>query len=163
MNILDLFFLICIIPAIIEGLKEGFIRQVIGIISLIAGVWASYKFSTMTGAWVATWLDASGNIINIVSFALVFLVVLVILGALGRLLEGIIKFGMLGWANRLLGLIFSLLKCALILGLVVMLFNQFNSTYHWVSDETLAASKGYAPIRDLANSVFPYIKNLFVK
>lgn len=163
MNILDLFFLICLVPAIIEGLNEGFIRQVIGIISLIVGVWASYRFSTMVGTWVGTWLDASGNIINIVSFVLVFLVVLIILGALGRLLEGIIKFGMLGWVNRLLGLFFSLLKCALILGLVVMLFNQFNSSYHWVSDETLAASKGYAPIRDLANSVFPYIKNLFTK
>ena len=163
MNILDLFFLICLVPAIIEGLKEGFIRQVIGIISLIAGVWASYRFSTMMGAWVSTWLDASGSVVNIVSFVLVFLVVLVILGALGRLLEGIITFGMLGWVNRLLGLLFSLVKCALILGLVVMLFNHFNSCYHWVSDETLAASKGYAPIRDMANAVFPYIKNLFIK
>ena len=67
---------------------------------------------------------------------------------------------MLGWLNKLLGVIFALLKCALIVGLVIMAFNSINGTFHLISDETLSNSLLYGPIRDTANNVFPYLKGL---
>ncbi len=47
MNILDIIILTCFVAAIVQGLRKGFVAQVIAIISIIVGVWLSFRFSTM--------------------------------------------------------------------------------------------------------------------
>ena len=71
MNILDIIILICLIPAAIHGLRKGFISQVISIISLVLGVWASARFAEITSKWIAQYITASEQILRIVSFALI--------------------------------------------------------------------------------------------
>lgn len=160
MNILDIIILICLIPAIIQGLRKGFISQAISIISLLAGVWASARFANIVGDWLAQYITASEQVLKIVSFALILIVVFIILGLIGKLLEGIFKLVMLGWLNRLLGMVFSLLKWMLVLGLLVMAFNSLNTTFEIVRPEVLADSVLYPIIKDFADNVFPYLQSL---
>ena len=160
MNILDIIILICLIPAIIQGLRKGFISQAISIISLLAGVWASARFANIVGDWIAQYITASEQVLKIVSFALILIVVFIILGLIGKLLEGIFKLVMLGWLNRLLGMVFSLLKWMLVLGLLVMAFNSLNTTFEIVRPEVLADSVLYPIIKDFADNVFPYLQSL---
>lgn len=160
MNILDIILLICIVPALVQGFRKGFISQVIAIISLIAGVWLSARFSTAVSAWIAQYIQGSEQIMNIVSFTLIFLVVIAALAAVGKLLEGAIKLVMLGWLNRLLGVIFSFLKATLIIGLIIMAFCSLNNTFNLVSEDVLNQSVLFPPLRDAAYTVFPYLKDL---
>ena len=160
MNILDIIILICLIPAIIQGLRKGFISQAISIISLLAGVWASARFANIVGDWIAQYITASEQVLKIVSFSLILIVVFIILGLIGQLLEGIFKLVMLGWLNRLLGMVFSLLKWMLVLGLLVMAFNSLNTTFEIVRPEVLADSVLYPIIKDFADNVFPYLQSL---
>ena len=160
MNILDAIILICFIPALVQGIRKGFIAQVIAIVSIVAGIWLSFKFANLIASWLGNYIQASGNILQIVAFALILILVILGLTAVGKLLEATIKIVMLGWLNKLLGVIFALLKCALIVGLVIMAFNSINGTFHLISEETLSNSLLYGPIRDTANSVFPYLKGL---
>ena len=67
---------------------------------------------------------------------------------------------MLGWLNRLLGAVFSVAKYALVLGLLVVLFNSINSRFAWVQEEKLAESKMYALIKEEAYAIFPYFEGL---
>lgn len=164
MNILDIIILICFIPAIISGLRKGLVAQVVAIISIILGVWLSFKFSTLLSGWLAQWLDGlSSSVLNIVAFVIILLVVIFALFALGKIIEASIRIIMLGWLNRLLGLVFSLLKCALVIGLAIILFNSLNSTFHIVSDQALSKSVLYPPFKDAAYSIFPYLKDLLFK
>lgn len=160
MNILDIIILLCLVPAIVQGIRKGFISQAISIISIIAGVWASAKFASIVAEWVAQYITASEQVIKIVSFALVLVAVFIVLGLLGKALEGILKLVMLGWLNRLLGVVFSLAKCVLILGLVVLAFNSLNATFGLVKPSVMSDSVLYPVIKDLADAVFPYLKNL---
>lgn len=160
MNILDIIILICFIPALIQGLRKGFIAQVIAIISLILGIFLSFQFSEAVSGWLAQYIEGSGEVLQLVAFALILICVIAGLAALGKLLEGMLKIVMLGWVNKLLGVLFSFLKCALVLGLVIMAFNSLNGTFHFVSEETLAESSLYPPLKDLAYKVFPYLKEL---
>ena len=155
MNILDAIILICFIPAIIQGIRKGFIAQVIAIVSIVAGIWLSFKFSNLIASWLCNYIQASGNVLHIVAFALILILVILGLAAIGKLIEATIKIVMLGWLNKLLGVVFALL-----VGLVIMAFHSINSTFHLVSEETLSGSMLYGPIRDAANSVFPYLKGL---
>lgn len=160
MNILDIILLLCLVWAVVQGLRKGFITQVIAIISIVFGVWASARFTNVVCAWLAQWISGSEQVLKVVAFTLILVVVFLVLAALGKALEGIIRLVMLGWLNKLLGVVFSLLKCLLILGLITLAFNSLNSTIQLVKPEYLADSVLYGPIRDLANSVFPYVKEM---
>lgn len=160
MNILDIILLICIVPALVQGFRKGFISQVIAIISLIAGVWLSARFSTAVSAWIAQYIQGSEQILNIVAFTLIFFVVIAALAAIGKILEGTIKLVMLGWLNRLLGVIFSFLKATLIIGLIIMAFCSLNNTFNLVSEDVLNQSVLFPPLKDAAYTVFPYLKDL---
>ena len=160
MNILDAIILICFIPAIIQGFRKGFIAQVIAIVAIIAGIWMSFKFSKLVSGWIGQYIEASGQVLQIVAFALILVLVILALGALAKLLEATVKIVMLGWLNKLLGVIFSLLKCILIVGLIILVFNSVNAQFHLVKEETLLESRLYHPIKNTANSVFPYLKEL---
>lgn len=160
MNILDIILLICLIAAAVQGLRKGFIAQAIAIASIILGVWSSARFATIVSSWIGRYITASEQVLKIVAFALILVVVFLILAALGKSLEAVIKLVMLGWVNKLLGVVFSLLKCFLILGLAIMAFHSLNSTFHFVKPEYLAESVLYGPVKSLADSVFPYIKDM---
>ena len=120
MNILDIILLLCFIPAVISGLRKGFIAQVVAIISLVLGIWLSVRFASAAGAWLGQWIEASQQLLNVISFAVIFIVVVFALAALGKLTEKTIKIIMLGWLNKLLGVVFSMLKCMLILGFLFL-------------------------------------------
>lgn len=160
MNILDIILLICFIPAVVQGLRKGFIAQAISIISIILGVWASARFANLVSTWIGQYITASEQVLKVVAFALILIVVFLILAAVGKALEGVFKLVMLGWLNKLLGLLFALLKTALIVGLVILAFDSLNGTFHLVKEPVLDGSVLYPPLHRLANEVFPYIKDL---
>ena len=160
MNIIDVIILICLVPAVFQGYRKGFISQAISIVSLVVGIWASARFADMVTAWIAQYITASEPVLKLVAFALILILVFLALGLIGRLVESILNFAFLGWVNRLLGIVFSLLKTLLIIGLVIILFNSLNSNIGLVKPETLADSALYQPIKNLADVVFPFIKNL---
>ncbi len=160
MNILDIILLICFIPALVQGIRKGFIAQAISIISIIVGIWASARFADVVAAWVAQYITASEQVMKVVAFALILIVVFFLLGLLGKALEGIFNFVLLGWLNKLLGVVFALLKTALIVGLVIMAFSSLNDTFHLVKEEVLNESVLYPPLKKVAFDVFPYIKDM---
>lgn len=163
MNILDIILLVCFIPAIISGLRKGFIAQVVAIISIVLGVWLSVKFATFVGNWISQWIEASPQLINIISFAIIFIAVAVLLFTIGKLIEATIKIIMLGWLNKLLGVLFSMLKCILIIGFLIIVFEAINGTFGLVPESYLSDSLLYTPFRDIADSVFPLFKELLSK
>ncbi len=160
MNILDIIILICLIPSIIQGVRKGFISQVVSIISLVAGVWASAKFADMVGTWLGQYLTASEQILKIVAFALILILVFIVLGIIGKLLEGIFNLIMLGWLNKLLGVVFAMVKCLLIIGVVIVAFNSLNTSFNLVNPDVLSDSVLYPIIKDCADKVFPYLQSL---
>lgn len=160
MNILDIILLICFIPAVVQGLRKGFISQAISIVSLIVGIWLSARFASAVSVWIGQWITASGQVLEIVAFALILILVFLGLGAIGKLIEATIKLVMLGWLNRLLGVVFAVLKTMLIVGLVIMAFNSLNVTFGFVKEEVLNQSMLYPPLKNLANDVFPYLRDM---
>ena len=161
MNILDIALLVCLIPALIQGLRKGFIAQVVAIISLVLGGWLAYHFSSVATGWLEQWLDISGPALGILSFILIFVVVITVLFLLGKVLEASVKIILLGWLNKLLGLVFALFKYALVIGLLIILFDSINGKFDFVSESYLDSSFMYSGLRSVSYAVFPYLKSLF--
>ena len=160
MNILDIILLICFVPAVFQGIRKGFIAQAISIISIIVGIWASARFADIATTWIAQYITASEQVLKVVAFALILVVVFLVLAALGKMLEGVLRLVMLGWLNKLLGVIFALIKTGLIVGLVIMAFSSLNETFHFVKEAVLNESVLYPPLKKLAFDVFPYLRDM---
>ena len=160
MNILDIILLICFVPALIQGIRKGFIAQAISIISIIVGIWASARFADIVAAWVSQYITASEQVMKVVAFAIILVVAFIILGLIGKALEGLFNLVLLGWVNKLLGVVFALLKTALIVGLLIMAFSSLNDSFHFVKEEVLNGSVLYPQLKKIAFEVFPYIKDM---
>ena len=160
MNILDIILLICFIPALIQGIRKGFIAQAISIVSIIAGIWTSARFADVVSTWIGQFITASEQVLKVVAFAIILVIVFLVLAAVGKLLEGMFKLVMLGWLNKLLGVVFALIKTGLIVGLVIIAFSSLNETFKFVQESVLNESVLYPPLKNLALEVFPYIKNI---
>ena len=160
MNLLDIIILICLIPALIQGLMKGFISQAISLISIIVGVWASAHFVDLVYQWLAAHISGSEQTLKIAAFAIIFVFVIVALTLIGKLLEKVIELIMLGWLNRLLGGVFAVAKWLLIMGIITIGFNSLNETFNLVNTDTLAQSQLYQMLNNIAGFIFPYLKNL---
>jgi len=159
-NIFDIIIIVCCVPAVIHGISKGFVNQAFSLLGLILGAWLAYKFSNMAGEWLESFAELSPALLHVIAFALILLVVIVFVHLAGKIIEKIVKVVMLGWLNKLLGAVFSLLKTFLLIGLIVILFDSLNSNIPIVSPEKLEDSILYGPIKELANLVFPFIKEL---
>lgn len=164
MSTLDIIILVCFIPGIVRGIQKGFISQVVSLLSIILGVWLAFHFSEIVCDWLKSYLPAlSATVLNVVAFVLILIFVALLLHLAGKLLQGIFKKVDLGWLNWLLGLIFSLLRAAIVIGMVIVLFDTLNLKFEFVSAEKIDSSVLYAPLRDAAYKVFPYLKALLFK
>ena len=159
----DIIILICFLPAVISGIKNGFIEQVVALVSLVLGAWLAFKFSNVVGEWLKPYMEVSETVLHVISFAVIMIAVVLVLFVLGKILTGLTKLVMLGWLDRLLGLVFALLIAGLFIGIGIILFDTLNVKFGFVDEAVLDKAVLYGPIRDIAYMVFPYLKELLLK
>lgn len=159
----DIIILICFLPAIVGGIRRGFIEQAVALVSVILGAWLAFKFSNVVGEWLQPYFEVSETVLHVISFAAIMIAVVLVLFVLGKVMAGLTKLVMLGWLDRLLGLVFALLKAGLIVGILIILFDTLNLKFGFVDNAVLDESVLYAPIRDIAYMIFPYLKELLLK
>lgn len=121
MNIIDIIILLCCVPAIFRGLSKGFIAQMAALVALVLGAWMSFHFSNVVVEWLKPVMDVSPAVLQAIAFTIILLGVFFALTLAGKMLEGIVKIVMLGWLNKLLGVVFALLKVVLVIGLFILL------------------------------------------
>lgn len=160
---MDIVFILIILAAAAWGFYKGFVAQIVGIISLLIGVWCAFKLSGEFALYTKNWFDSSTATATIKIFSFILIIALVVLlgHLLGHVLEGVMKLTMLNWLNRVLGIIFSAFKAILILSIIVYLIKSTNSTFHLFSADTLNNSKTYKLLDQFSMIVFPYLKSLF--
>jgi len=164
MGTLDIIILICFLPALFQGLKNGFVSQIISLAAVFFGAWLAFRFSEVSCEWLARYLpNASTAVLHAIGFVIVFVIVVLLLNIVGKILEKVLKFAMLGWLDKLLGLAFALAKATLVIGLLIIVFSTINDKFGLVAVEKLNNSIFYNPIKDIAYQVFPYLKSLIFK
>lgn len=158
MPIIDIVLLICFIPAIIYGIRKGFVRQFAELLSLVIGAWAAFHFSSVLSIWLSQYISMDLTLLRIISFIVIVAIVALLLQLVASLITKLLHAVMLGWVNGILGLVFGVLKVALVLGLLIGLFEGLNSTLHLVDQNNLANAPVYHALNSFAETVFPYLK-----
>lgn len=161
MGTIDIIILACFLPAVVIGLKDGFVRQAVALGALILGLYLSVRFSAPVGQWITEKWHLEPFWIKVISFSSIFIGVALVLNLLGKLLEKVLKITMLGWLNRILGLVFAIITTALIVGTIIYVVNSANGLLEFIPEEKIAESRLYKPLLHLVETAFPYLKTLF--
>ncbi len=158
MGTLDIILLICFIPAVVRGIQKGFVEQLVAIAAILLGAWLAFRFSSPLSEWASAYVGLEPKVLQVVSFIVIVFVAVLLLTLLGKLVTGTLKAVSLGWINRLLGVVFALLKAALLIGLFIFLFHTLNEKWNLINPETLSGSVVYNALLTAAENVFPYLK-----
>lgn len=102
---IDIIFAILIVLAIIKGYQKGLIIAFFAIIAFILGLAAALKLSAVVAVYLQHSVSVSAKWLPVISFALVFFLVVFLVHLGGKLLEKTFELVLLGWANRLGGVL----------------------------------------------------------
>ena len=163
MEVIDIIIIAITVAAAIWGLFKGFISQIVSIISIILGIWCASKFTGLLTAQVQGWfnLNIAQNTLHIILFAVIFIAVLILAHFIGKGVEKLVQISLLGWANRLLGLLLGAAKAIIIMGIAVSAINYLDGKFDFIPDNFLKASKGYAFLEHFSKEFFPFMHKLF--
>ena len=163
MNYFDIIFAIIIIWAAIRGFTTGFIIQLSGLLALILGAFIAYKTSFWLAAQFSSIVVADPIIMNTIAFIITFAIVWILIVLLGKFLNVVIKIAMMGLINKILGVLFSVLKVVFALSIILMLVGNLNKSLNFLPKTQTDNSLLYNPIQRFAPAMFPYLKNGFEK
>ena len=160
---LDIIIIVIIAASAIWGIFKGFVRQFVSIAALMLGIWCSFRFSESFSEYVKELitLSISQDALHVAIFIAIFMAVLILAHLIGKGIERIVKFTMLGWLNCLLGFFFGAVKAVIVLGILAHITTYVNDMFHIIPKEIFNNSTWYAFIEEFSNKIFPYLQNIF--
>jgi membrane protein required for colicin V production len=140
-----------------KGFKKGLIVELASILAIILGVYACSKFSDTVANFLGSNLHThiSSLYLTVISVAIVFIGILILVSFLAKRIQKLAEALFLGIANRILGGIFGAFKWALLISMLLYLFDILNAKASFVSGEVLQQSWVYTHLVLLAPWVMP--------
>jgi membrane protein required for colicin V production len=164
--IIDLIFAVLMIFALIQGYRRGLIVAVFSFIAIIIGLAAAIKLSTVVAKHLGQSVKISDKWLPIISFVLVFIVVILLIRLGAKAIQRLTETVMLGWVNRLGGIILYAAIYTTVFSIVLFYAGQIKI----IKPETIQASITYPFIRpwgpkaiDSLAAVIPFFKDMFTE
>jgi membrane protein required for colicin V production len=162
--IIDIIFLILLAFAIIKGISRGFIVAVFSFLAIIIGVAAAMKLSYIVANWLQHSFNTGRQWLPFLSFLIVLIGVIILVRLVANLIQRAINFAMLGWLNKLGGILLFILLYISVYSIFLFYLTKMNI----IKPETIAASRTYTFIEplgpkivNLIGAIIPVFKNLF--
>lgn len=156
---MDIIIGIILIIGLYYGIINGLFVEIASIISFILGVLLAIKFSYLVKDFLEGFVSWNPQTIQITSFILTLILVVIGVHLLAKIFTKIADFAFLGWANKLTGGIFSVLKTALLIGIMLNLVQKINVDNQLISKEKQEKSVFYRPILDTTSFMMPMVTN----
>lgn len=162
--LIDIIFVIVLVLAIMKGLRKGLIVGLFSFVAVIIGLAAALKLSAVVASRIGKTVKVSEEWLPLLSFVVVFLLVVLLIRLGAKAIERTIEIAMLGWINKLGGMI--LYAVIFIIVFSVVLF--YAEAMHWIKPETIRASVTYPFVQPWGpkainglGAIIPAFKNMF--
>lgn len=159
MNYLDVILAIPLIWGLYKGISKGIIKELAGLIALIAGIYGAVHFADNIHPYLKEQFAIESSFLPIVSFAITFIGIVLVIKLISFIIDKIVKAVALGIISRLLGGVFGLLKTAFIISALLLIFNTFDHYLKLIPTEQKKQSVLYKPISNMIPSIIPNIKD----
>ncbi len=163
MSTIDIVIAVILLFGLVKGFIKGLFIEITSLVGLVLGVYGAIHFSYFLSDILKSRVSWDVSMIQIVAFAGTFLIILLALVFLGKILTKIAETAALGFFNKILGAIFGILKYALILSIVFLVYDQINSSIKFLDKKKVKHSTLYEPVKNLAPTIFPGLVKIVEK
>lgn len=111
----------------VRGAWIGCVRQLAAFCALVGGYYLAGQYAHRLLPWTERFFDHP-KVIFLVSFAILFLAAALVFTLMGKVLHRVVQIALLGWLDRLFGLVLGGVKAAAIASLLYMLLASSLST-----------------------------------
>jgi membrane protein required for colicin V production len=162
--LLDIIFVVIIILAVLRGYQRGLIVGVFSLVAVIIGLAAAMKLSTVAADKIGKAVKISEQWLPLISFAVVFLVVVLLIRWGAKAIEGAVETVMLGWINKLGGIILYAAIYTIVFSVLLFYAEQMKL----IQPETIQKSVTYSFVQpwgpkviNAFGSIVPVFKDMF--
>ena len=162
--VLDIIVAVILILAIIKGYRQGLIVALFSLIAFIIGIAAAIKLSVVAAGYIGKAVNVSNKWLPIISFAVVFLIVVFLVRLGAKFIQKTGELAMLGWANRVGGILLYVGLYILIFSVLLFYADQMN----FIKPETKSESVTYSYIQPWGpklmeglGKIIPIFKGMF--
>lgn len=113
LNWLDYILILVLGLSAFSALRKGFSREIVGLVTSIVAIVLAMWFYGLAGGQVRPWVD-SDRAANLIGFIGVLVAVWIIGGLFGWIVHRFLRSIGLSWFDRLLGMVFGLLRGTLV-------------------------------------------------
>ena len=152
LNIYDIIIAIILVWALISGYRKGIIVQACQLAGLLLGLWLGFRFCKVAGGWLGY-----EEISPVVAFAVLFLVTVLVAALIGRLTRSIAKVAGLGFLDRFVGIVLSVVKVGVLTSLAMGLFIRINNNLDLVDSQPIEDAVLVEPLQRLSDAVLPLL------
>lgn len=164
--LIDLVYAVFIVMAVIKGYQKGLVVAVFSVLAFILGLAAALKLSTVVAAYLHDSINVSAKWLPVIAFIIVFLAVVILVRLGGKLLEKTFELALLGWANRIAGIILYLLLYTIIFSIAMFYAEKLKL----IRPSAITSSVTYSFVRpwgpvviDNLARVIPWFKDMFTE
>ena len=162
--LIDLFSALVTLFAVFKGWRSGFVIGVFSFISIVVGMAAALKLSSLAAHHLSSATSIPPRLLPFVAFIFVFIVVVLLVRLGAKIIESMIELAMLGWANRVGGVLLYLLMYFFAFSIVLFYAVKLGL----LKSQMLQASNTYPLLEPLAprvisalGALLPWFKNTF--
>lgn len=171
--IIDIVFAILIVLAVIKGYQRGLIVGLFSLVAIIIGIAAAMKLSTVVAGHIGKAVKVSDQWLPVISFAVVFIAVVLLIRWAANAIESAVEVVMLGWLNKLCGIILYVAIYTLVFSVLLFYAEQVrivqpetidkSATYSFVQPWGPKAINGFASIIPFFGDMFNDLQDFFGK
>jgi membrane protein required for colicin V production len=161
---IDIVFAIILVIAVYKGYSRGLIVAVFSFIGVTVGLAGALKLTNVTVFYAQQHWGMHTRWLPVLCFAVLFLGIILLIRLLATLLQGLVEVAMMGWLNKLGGIILYSAIFIIVYSILLWIANQL----YWLSPETKLKSVVYPYIEHLGPAVIdglgriiPIFKGLF--
>ena len=150
MNSLDLFIFIPIALGFVFGLFKGLVKELASLASIVLGIYGAKLLAPLVSSILVQTFEFSPKTAQPLSYLFVFVAIVIGLLMLAKMLDKVFDTMSLGGLNKLFGGVFGALKYAIIMSVLLNVFDAIDSRFSILKAETKENSTGYKPLMKLA-------------
>lgn len=142
--------------AIFKGMRKGMVVAAFSFFGVIVGLAAAVKMSALIANWLSGTLDVTARWLPFLAFAIIMVAVSITVRIGVKVVETALQYSMLGWVNKLGGVLLYVLLYFSVFSIVVFYLEKL----HLLNTATIQSANWYPYIQFLGPKSLQFLGDL---